>query len=153
MKLWKMFQSWGFHQFRKFQLSNFGSGPNRDWQYWYIYIYLHALELPPTQDSSHHQDYDYEPFLGSRNPNRNFIVWLASWAESRPNVYIHYLPNEQSPWHVSENGEKKVTQVTWTGFTGPSMIHGTGIAFTKLSFVCLRWISIETPFGESNLRC
>ena len=29
------------------------------------YINKHyTLELPPTQDSSHHQD--YEPFLGSR---------------------------------------------------------------------------------------
>ncbi len=28
---------------------------------------LHTLGLPPTQDSSHHQD--YEPFLGSGIPN------------------------------------------------------------------------------------
>ncbi len=43
----------------------------------------HTLGLPPTQDSSHHQD--YEPFLVG-NPNLNLHLPLASWVGAISNT-------------------------------------------------------------------
>ena len=42
----------------------------------------YTLGLPPTQDSSHHQD--YEPFLGSGIPNLNLYLPQESWEGGQP---------------------------------------------------------------------
>ena len=44
---------------------------------------IYDLGLPPTQDSSHHQDY-YIFRIG--NPNLNLHLPLASWVGGRPNI-------------------------------------------------------------------
>ncbi len=50
---------------------------------WMYTLYLNGL--PPTQDASHHQD--YEPFLVG-NPNLNLHLPLESWVGGRSNVYL-----------------------------------------------------------------
>ena len=47
----------------------------------------YTLGLPPTQDSSHHQD--YEPFLGSGIPNLNLYLPLESWEGGQPKLYTN----------------------------------------------------------------
>ena len=68
MKLWKMLQSWGFHQFRKFQLSQI-SGVDQKKRIDSTGIFTVYIGTTPTQDSSHLFQ-DYEPFLVG-NPNLN----------------------------------------------------------------------------------
>ena len=47
------------------------------WQTWQL---RYHVGLPPTQDASHHQD--YEPFLVG-NPELNLHLPLASWVGGR----------------------------------------------------------------------
>ena len=66
----------------------------------------HRLGCPPSQDSSHHQD--YEPFLVG-NPNLNLHLPLASWEGGQPpqhrqlsiqwDLMTHYIswPSGQLP--------------------------------------------------------
>ena len=62
--------------------------------FWGTHIFgnTYILGLPPTQDASHHQD--YEPFLVG-NPNLNLHLPLASWVGGRSNLYI------QKNWWVN----------------------------------------------------
>ncbi len=50
------------------------------------------LDLPPTQDTSHHQD------IGSGNPKLNLYLPLAFWVGGRCNIYRH----KKSQWTSSK---------------------------------------------------
>ena len=66
-----------------------GRGPTLlENDFWFAQTHDYRLELPPTQDASHHQD--YEPFLVG-NPELNLHLPLASWVGGVDRNYRHIL--------------------------------------------------------------
>ena len=88
----------------------------------YIYPYTLNLGVAPSQDASHHQD--YEPFLVGNPYCINLHLPLASWEGGQPNIYP-----------ISKIGHNTLTK-PFPKFVG----HGSSNA-----------IKIQGPFWQTNM--
>ena len=86
----------------------------------------YTLGLPPTQDSSHHQD--YEPFLVG-NPNLNLHLPLESWGPGGPDPWVFhskktevkvlkYLRRVLTEAQVPKGSLVKLGSIETNGFSG-----------------------------------
>ena len=80
----------------------------------------HTLGCPPSQDASHHQD--YEPFLGSGDPELNLHLPQASWEGGQPKSYTRFA--DLSPKNIFGNNPPQMVPMDINiGFQGLALIQ------------------------------